>query len=563
MLTTKRLTALVAVLSLAGGLPVPAHAAAAFVAISGAGSSWSANAVDQWRANVNQYGMTINYSSTGSSDGRTQFRNGTVDFAVSEIPYGLNDQGTQDPAPPAGDYAYMPIVAGGTAFMYNLKIGTKRVTNLRLSGDVIVKIFTGKIAKWDDPAIAADNPSLTLPAKKIVPVVRSDGSGTTAQFTTWMSKQHPSLWDDYCRQRGKPTPCGFTSYYPTPDPPGAFVSATGSIGVASYVKQAQSEGAITYVEYSYAVENKFPVAKVRNKNSYYVEPTAENVSVALLDAKINTDLTQDLSKVYSSDDNRSYPLSSYSYMIIPLKLKGSFNTAKGQTLAAFANYFLCEGQQRVSYIGYSPLPKNLVQAGFQQVAKIPGAVAKNVDISKCNNPTFSAKDGTNVLARNAPQPPACDKVGPTQCATGTGGTVPRPTAPPTAAPSAVPTGTATPGPGATGTPQVDPDTGLPVGEGAGGGDGDVAGVPVALPADTGWDQTNTLMLIAIILLIGIILGPPLIGRTLATRGVRGGQPMNRGPSVPGGSPVHGGPPVQDRAPTDRPDDSGVDRRFPS
>ncbi len=126
-----RLGAAVAMVALA--MPVAPAGAAVFVPISGAGSTWSQNALDQWRRNVTQYGMQINYQGTGSSDGRNQFRNGTVDFAVSEIPYGLTDSGVVD-YPPARKYAYMPIVAGGTAFMYNLKISGQRVTNLRLSG---------------------------------------------------------------------------------------------------------------------------------------------------------------------------------------------------------------------------------------------------------------------------------------------------------------------------------------------------------------------------------------------------------------------------------------------
>src|SRR6185503_17227916 len=105
-------------------------------------------------------------------------------------------------------------VAGGTSLMYNLKIGTKRVDNLRLSGDVVAKIFTGVIKLWSDPAIKADNPKLNLPARKIIPVVRSDGSGTTAQFMLWMSKQYPGIWNAYCAKAGRATPCGLTSFYP-------------------------------------------------------------------------------------------------------------------------------------------------------------------------------------------------------------------------------------------------------------------------------------------------------------------------------------------------------------
>ncbi|MDT0347273.1 phosphate ABC transporter substrate-binding protein PstS [Streptomyces litchfieldiae] len=294
---------------------------ATYVRVSGAGSTWSQNALDQWRRNVSQYGMPVEYEGTGSSNGRQQFRNGTVDYAVSEIPYGLRDFGQVD-TPPSRGYAYMPIVAGGTSFMYNLKIGGRRVTNLRLSGEVLTKIFTGQIAMWNDPGIREDNPGLALPARRVVPVVRSDGSGTTAQFTLWMSKMHGGLWNDYCRAAGKDTPCGMTSYYPTIAGRG-FVSQSGSLGVSGYVSQDYAEGAITYVEYSYAQNRNFPVAKVLNAEGYYVAPTASAVAVGLTRARINEDqnssqyLTQNLDNVYRHNDRRTYPLSSYSYMILP------------------------------------------------------------------------------------------------------------------------------------------------------------------------------------------------------------------------------------------------------
>ena len=275
--------------------------AASYVPVSGSGSTWSANAVDQWRRNVNQYGMRIDYQASGSSDGRNQFRNGTVDFAVSEIPYGLKDGNVVD-QPPTRPFAYMPIVAGGTAFMYNLKIGPNRVTQLRLSGETIAKIFTGVITQWGDPAIKADNPGLNLPPIKVVPIVRSDGSGTTAQFTTWLAAVYPDIWNAYCQKVGRGTPCGFTSNFPSS--PG-FVAQSGSLGVSGYVKQDQSVGAITYVEYSYAKAAGFPAAKVLNKAGFYVLPTAEAVAVGLLGARINSDLSQNLTGVYGNTDKRS------------------------------------------------------------------------------------------------------------------------------------------------------------------------------------------------------------------------------------------------------------------
>ncbi|WUD75599.1 phosphate ABC transporter substrate-binding protein PstS [Streptomyces sp. NBC_00510] len=395
--------------------------AATHVPIAGAGSTWSQNALDQWTANVQQYDMRVSYNGTGSSDGRNHFRNSTVDFAVSDIPYGLEDSGVADP-PPSRKYAYMPIVAGGTSFMYNLTIGSRRVTDLRLSGEVIAKIFTGQITTWNDPAIKADNPALasTLPARPVVPVVRSDGSGTTAQFSAWMSKQYPSLWDDYCRRAGRSTPCGTASVYPAV-PGGTFVRQAGSNGVSGYVAQSRNVGTITYVEYSYAaLTTRFPVAKVLNKAGYYVAPTAQNVAVALLKARTNEDsswpdyLTQALDGVYNSTDPRAYPLSGYSYAIVPTKVEHNFTLQKGESLGAFAYYFLCQGQQHVDKLGYSPLPINLVQAALNQVRRIPGVDVQSIDIKSCHNPTFST-DGTNTLALTAPYPSPCDRVGSTPC----------------------------------------------------------------------------------------------------------------------------------------------------
>lgn len=507
--------------------PASSAVAADYVPISGAGSSWSSNAVDQWRRNVQQYGMRVNYASTGSVDGRNQFKAGTVDFAVSETPYGLKDNGVVE-APPSRGFAYMPLVAGGTSFMYNLRAGGKPITNLRLSGEVVTKIFTGAITRWDDKAIKADNPGLTLPKRQIVPVVRSDGSGSTAQFTLWMSKQHSSEWNAYCKKAGRSTPCGLTSNYPVVAGNG-FVAQPNSQGVSGYVAQKANEGTITYVEYSYALKTGYPVAKVLNEAGYYVEPTASNVAVGLLGAKINTNkssdmyLTQNLDGVYGSKDPRTYPLSSYSYLIVPTQAQGSFTSDKGKTLAAFANYFLCEGQQQAEVLGYSPLPINLVKAGLEQVKKVPGAVTTSVDIKKCNNPTFS-KDGTNTLAANAPQPSACDKKGATQCSKGTGGSkTDTPTSGGSTTDDDSDSGTESETEGGTtdgeevvsggqtgggfapvgiaGPVECDADTGACV---------SVAAVPVDAPPRDGWGMTQTIISGVIALILALVFGPPMV-----------------------------------------------------
>jgi phosphate ABC transporter phosphate-binding protein len=507
-------TALIAV------IPLPAQAAETYEPISGSGSTWSQNALDQWRKNVaGNYGMTVNYSGTGSTAGRQDFINQTVDFAISEIPFQSQPEDGSPPEAPATSYAYMPIVAGGTSLMYNLKIGGKQVTNLRLSGEAISKMFTGQITNWNDPVIQADNPALAMPDRPITPVYRSDGSGTSAQFTLWMSTQFPSIWT-----------YGMRSQFPAVN--STFKGQSGSLGVAGYVSQAYGEGAITYVEYSYALKSGFPVAKVLNKAGYYVEPTFQSVAVALMAAAINPDLTQNLDGVYNNGDPRTYPMSSYSYMIVPTQTTSIFTAEKGKTLSKFAGYMICEGQQQASALGYSPLPMNLVQAASDVLARIPGTVG-GVDFNSCNNPTFKPGDSpsSNQLAATAPQPAECDKQGPNQCETRTGG----------ATEDTPVTGTGGGGDAAGAGDGAGSGGGEAAGTGgdaaAAGGGGDVAasdavydangdlvsgsaasaGKAVSSPftlASDGWGTSQLIMLAAGVLLLMAVILPPLVSRRL-------------------------------------------------
>src|SRR5215469_16027447 len=158
--------------------PAQPALAATYVTISGAGSTWPENAIDTWVSDVATNGLTVNYSGVGVTTGLQEFSQGVVQFAASEVPYGS----ASGSPPPTRGYAYMPDVAGGLAFMYNLTIGGQQVPNLRLSGTVIAGIFTGQITMWNDPEIVADNPGLTLPAIPVIPVVRTDRSGGTWAF---------------------------------------------------------------------------------------------------------------------------------------------------------------------------------------------------------------------------------------------------------------------------------------------------------------------------------------------------------------------------------------------
>lgn len=330
--------------------------------------------------------------------------------------------GANTDQPPSRGFAYMPDTAGGLAFMYNLTIGGQRVTNLRLSGAVIAGIFTNRITMWNDPRIAADNPGLALPARQITPVVRSDGDGSTSVLTQWMLATQPAAWQAYCGAVGR-SPCTQTAFYPVQSGTG-MIGQPGDVGVASYVAQSSANGAIGYVPYSWALQEDFPVAKVLNAAGYYTLPTAANVGVSLLSAQLNADGSADLSPVYADTDPRTYALSYYSYLIVPTDLTAAMTTDKGFTVSAFAQYALCQGQQQVTALGYAPLPINLVEDGFAQLAKIPGASVPATTaaiLASCANPTF-APDGTNTLAADAPLPPACDQQGATQCA-GPAGTV--------------------------------------------------------------------------------------------------------------------------------------------
>jgi len=405
-------------------LPSPAQRAA-YAQIEGSGSTWSEVIVQQWISDVDALGMKVTYNGGGSSQGRKNFAQNVTDFGISEIPYpGVDEFGNADNSN-GREFAYVPIVAGGTAFTYQLKIGNELVRNLRLSGETVAKIFTGQITDWSDAAITKDNNGRAFPKLPITPVVRSDGSGTTAQFTTWMNSEYPAIWQPYYGRQG------FTSYYPRQ---GRMLAQSGSDQVMNTISGFAGNGTIGYVEYAYPVNKDYPVVKILNKGGFYVEPTQYNVAVALTKAQINQDktsndyLTQILTGVYRATDPRAYPLSSYSYMIIPTGAQDQrMTTAKRQTLADFMYYSLCEGQSKAGPYGYSPLPLNLVQAGFEQLKQLavadPAVDLTNRDVTKCNNPTFVAGDlKRNKLAEIAPQPASCDKQaeGPCGTATGTG-----------------------------------------------------------------------------------------------------------------------------------------------
>jgi hypothetical protein len=255
-----------------------------------------------------------------------------------------------------------------------------------------------------------------------------------------MDKQYPTIWRPFNGGHA-----GLTSIFPRQ---GNQIAVAQDAGIMNTIKGAGGEGEIGYTEYSYPLQAHYPVVYVENRDGYYVQPTQYNVAVALTQAGIvgcnksgkcnpqgvpaNDYLTQDLDRVYSFKDPRTYPLSSYSYMVIPTsKSDQRMTVPKRQTIADFLSYSLCTGQRLAGPYGYSPLPLNLVKAAFGQVEKLGpdaegGAVAgvhvKNpsANLASCDNPTFVKGNlGANHLAQIAPMPLACQKATSQPCGDGT------------------------------------------------------------------------------------------------------------------------------------------------
>jgi phosphate transport system substrate-binding protein len=387
-LIKRRLIALLGIgvlLALASaGAAVPASAPAAagsYPTVLGAGSTWVQIALDQWRADIARQGFSINYQPVGSSAGRQFYITGQVDFAASEIPF----QPDEIPSLQAEHklYQYLPDVAGGTSLMYNLHTPNgQRINTLRLDADAAGKIFTGVITSWHDPEIAALNPGLQINETTIIPVVRSDGSGTSAQFSLYLQNQAPSVWGAFVARYGCPAPC---SIWP---PFSGSTQQNGSDGVANFVADDQiGQGSIGYVEAGFAYARGFPVGLLHNRSGNYTQPTSNNVATALRHATLYADLTQNLTGVYNAPETNAYPMSSYSYLITPTS---NISPAKGFVLGTWLIYIACAGQREAPLLGYSPLPPNLVQDVFTQEQKIAGAPKPPpITPSTCPNPTVT------------------------------------------------------------------------------------------------------------------------------------------------------------------------------
>jgi len=289
-----------------------------------------------------QKAVTVNYQGNGSGAGRTDFVNGVVDFAGTDAPYK-----STDPQPPK-PFFYFPTVVAPITVSYNLSD-----VKLKLSADTIAKIFSGAITSWNDAAIKTDNPRAKLPSTSITVVHRSDSSGTTANFTSFLTKAAPSSWT---------LGSGSTVSWPS-----GTQGATGNSGVAKLVKD--TDGAIGYVDFSDAKASDLTFAAVKNSGGKFIPPNLGSAAGAAQGATVNPDLTYD---PINATGAAAYPITSPTWILV---YQDQSDANKGAAIVSFLNYIYDQGQQLATSIDYSPLPKSLLKQARAQVKKITVAAS--------------------------------------------------------------------------------------------------------------------------------------------------------------------------------------------
>lgn len=327
-----------------GGGVGPGGTDAGGVRLQGAGATFPNPLYQKW---LSEYGkahpdIKIDYQSIGSGGGIKQIKEQTVDFGASDAP--MKDEDLKS-AP--GELLHIPTVLGAVVITYNLEGVTQP---LRFSSNVIADIFLGKIKQWDDAAIKADNPGVTLPASAITVVHRSDGSGTSAVFTDYLSKVSPE-WKEKVGTGTSPS-------WPTGQ------GGKGNEGVTGIVKNQPNT--IGYVELAYATQNKLPVALVKNSSGNFIEPSLDAVTAAASESLAST--PEDLRvSITNTGGASAYPISSYTYI---LAYKDQKDAAKGKALVDFLWWAIHDGEGFAKGLQYAPLPADIVKRAETKINSI-------------------------------------------------------------------------------------------------------------------------------------------------------------------------------------------------
>jgi phosphate transport system substrate-binding protein len=309
--------------------------------INGAGATFPQPIYTKWFDQYSRIDPSVrfNYQGIGSGGGQKQILAETVDFGASDGP--MSDENLAK-APRA--LWHIPTVAGAVVVSYNLPGNP----TLKLDGPTLANIYLGKITKWNDPAITAQNSGVTLPDQDIVVVHRSDGSGTSYIFTDYLS----NVSSDWKAKVGKNTAVNWP----------AGLGGKGNAGVTGQVKQ--SPGAIGYVELAYAKQNNLPYADMKNAAGVYITPSIDSVTEALAGASIPDDFRFSM---VNAPGEKAYPIAGATWILVYQQQK---DAAKGQKLVEFLKWAFVDGQKMAASLDYAALPANVQERVLKRIAQI-------------------------------------------------------------------------------------------------------------------------------------------------------------------------------------------------
>jgi phosphate transport system substrate-binding protein len=324
---------------LAVGLLVSALGTAQAQKLTAAGATFPDPIYEKWFSEYSSAhpGVQVNYASIGSGGGIAQVTKGLVDFGASDMPM-TDEMLSSSPV----KLIHLPTVLGAVVPVYNVP----GATDLKFSGDVLADIYLGKITNWNDARIAKDNSGAKLPDQKIIVVHRSDGSGTSFIWTDYLSK----VSKEWAGGPGK----GTSPSWPV------GVGGKGNPGVAGLVRQLP--GSIGYVELIYALQNKIASGAVKNAAGNWVTASIDSVTAAAASVKeMPADYRVSITNAAGTD---AYPISSFTYLLIPLKGSNQQNRAVMKDLLS---WILKSGEDQVSALSYAPLPQSLVDKELKTV----------------------------------------------------------------------------------------------------------------------------------------------------------------------------------------------------
>ena len=312
--------------------------------INAAGATFPYPIYNRWFTEYAQAhpGVKINYQSIGSGGGIKQVTEGTVDFGASDAIM-TDEQISQAKV----KVFALPTVLGAVVPIYNVPGISKP---LNFSGDVIADIYLGNIKSWNDPRIAKDNPGVNLPNEQILPVYRSEGSGTTFIFTDYLSKVSPAWQSKVGKNASVKWPAG--------------IGQKGSEGVSGMVRQAR--GAFGYVELIYALQNKIPYGAVKNAAGKFLLGSPDGATAAAA-ASAKTMPPDYRISITNAPGANSYPISSFTWLLIPRQFG---DPAKGQAVKGFLTWMLEKGETEASGMGYAPLPQQVVEMERKTIATV-------------------------------------------------------------------------------------------------------------------------------------------------------------------------------------------------